>query len=409
MSKPRLDLLKKISLQGMKIKFPLSADQESVLKTLVGWLSQSTQPAITVGGYAGTGKTTLIGVLRQVIKHASPEIKVAFACYTGKASQVLMTKLKELDAVYKGDTGGTIHSLMYNPETDKQGRIVKWVRNKQINQDLIIVDEGSMVDEKIWKDLLSYGIRIVVFGDHGQLPPIEGRFNLMANPDLKLEKIHRQAEGNKILTLARMAREDGHIPVKDFSATVRKLSKRSLEAQELSEEIFNSSREDTLIICGYNKTRIKLNQSIRGRQERTSMEPMTGDRVVCVRNIYENPSGPIYNGMIGYVDRIMREGDHWYTAEIYFPDEDRYFMGNISKYQFDSESMIMQVPGVGYKNIGERFDFGYALTVHKAQGSQANRVLLFEENFPKWDRDQWKRWLYTAVTRAVEELYIIGE
>jgi len=401
--------LRNVSLRNIKIDLPLSEDQQSVLKDLVEWISRSEEPFITVGGYAGTGKTTLIGVLRQVIKQSSPEARVAFACYTGKAGQVLGNKLADQRAVYKGDKMGTIHSLMYEPEMDDQGRVLKWVRNKVIEQDLIVIDEASMVDERIWKDLLAYGIRIIAVGDHGQLPPIEGRFNLMDNPKLKLEKIHRQAEGNAILKIATFARERGVIPALDFGPTVRKLRKRSYEAQELCEEIFNSSDDETMVLCGYNKTRVKLNQAMRGRRDRSSPLPESGDKVICVKNIYENESGPIYNGMQGYVERIEPDGEHWYEAEIYFPDEDRYFRGKISKYQFGMETMVDTVPGLHYKQIGERFDFGYALTVHKAQGSQARRVLLFEEQFPRWDREQWKRWLYTGVTRAVEELYIIGE
>jgi len=57
---------------------------------------------------------------------------------------------------------------------------------------------------------------------------------------------------------------------------------------------------------------------------------------------------------------------------------------------------------------GDLFDFGYALTVHKAQGSQAKKVILFEERFSKMDDTDWKRWLYTAITRAEEELLIFG-
>ena len=417
--KPKADL-RKVSLEKVKIGLPLSEDQKLVLRKLVEWLRNSNEQFITVGGYAGTGKTTLISVLRQVIKQSSPEVRVAFGCYTGKASQVLMNKLRLLEAVFKGDYGGTIHSLMYSPEMDDKGRVVKWVRNKVIEQQLIIIDEASMVDERIWEDLRSYEIRMIVVGDHGQLPPIasnhvergqsvtgvEGKFNLMAGPKLKLEKIHRQVAGNPILKVASLAREQGVIPVKDFGATVRKVQRGSQEAQWLWEEMLAGG--ETLVLCGYNRTRVQLNQAIRGQLGRESPEPVAGDRVICVKNIYENESGPIYNGMVGLIEEIRPEGEHWYEVELYFPDEDRWFRGNISRHQFNQEKLVEAVPGVSYAQIGERFDFGYALTVHKAQGSQAKRVLLFEERFPRWEPELWRRWLYTGVTRAVEELYVVG-
>ena len=100
--------------------------------------------------------------------------------------------------------------------------------------------------------------------------------------------------------------------------------------------------------------------------------------------------------------------DHWYQASIEFIDDGRVFNGLISKYQFLQEKYVDSIPGIHYSKIGDRFDFGYALTVHKAQGSQAKKVLLFEEYSPYMKGEEWNRWLYTAVTRASEELYIIG-
>jgi len=133
-----------------------------------------------------------------------------------------------------------------------------------------------------------------------------------------------------------------------------------------------------------------------------------GEAVICLKNTYTLSEGPIYNGMIGTIDTIAPKGEHWYEATIHFRDENRWYKGEISKHQFHKEHYIEQIPGLHYKQIGDRFDFGYALTVHKAQGSQANRVLLFEEPSPYWEGMMWNRWLYTAVTRAINELYIIA-
>ncbi len=85
---------------------------------------------------------------------------------------------------------------------------------------------------------------------------------------------------------------------------------------------------------------------------------------------------------------------------------DKNYHGLISVEQFNADSALNFTDKRSKIMKGDLFDFGYALTVHKAQGSQAKKVVLFEERFPKMTDDDWKRWLYTAVTRAEEELYI---
>ena len=112
--------------------------------------------------------------------------------------------------------------------------------------------------------------------------------------------------------------------------------------------------------------------------------------------------------MIGKLIKLTPSGKHWYEVEILFNGEEIPYRGKISKYQFHKEKYLEEVKGIHYSEIGDRFDFGYALTVHKSQGSQAERVLLFEEPSAYWEDELWNRWLYTAVTRAVKELYIIG-
>lgn len=357
----------------------LSADQKQVLASLASWLKKPKGQSITAGGYAGTGKTTLIGVLRKAIKNTSPKTRVAFACFTGKASQVLKTKLIEQKTLYSNDFSGTIHSLMYSPRLDKHGKIIGWKRNSSIPYDLIIVDEASMVTQNIWEDLKSYGILIVAIGDHGQLPPIGDGFNLMEQPILKLEKIHRQAKNNPIIQIATLARLSGNIPVKEYGSTVKKIKKHSQQAKNLCDEIFSSHNDQTLILCGRNRTRVLLNKEIRNHLGFDFEEPIKGERVICLKNNYENPDGPIFNGMLGKLLQIKPYQDHWYKVKVYFSDEDRHFQGLISKHQFYKERFLEEIKGIHYKEIGDRFDFGYALTVHKAQGSEANRVLLFEE------------------------------
>ena len=106
----------------------LSPDQEKALKHLYNWYRKEEGQYITLGGYAGTGKTTLIGILRRIIYTQDKGLKVAFASYTGKGALVLKNKLKDLSATYKGDTVGTIHSLIYEPLENSNKEIVGWER-----------------------------------------------------------------------------------------------------------------------------------------------------------------------------------------------------------------------------------------------------------------------------------------
>ena len=169
--------------------FELSPDQNKTIKTLLDFCEAKNKKDgfITLGGYAGTGKTTLISELRKKLNDTDPKIKVAFCAFTGKADQVLKNKLITNQTLLKKDAISTIHSLIYRTIEDERGAVLGWIRKEddEIDFDLIIVDEASMVDQKIWEDLKSYGVPIIAVGDHGQLPPISGSFNLMSSPQLK--------------------------------------------------------------------------------------------------------------------------------------------------------------------------------------------------------------------------------
>jgi exodeoxyribonuclease V len=383
----------------------LSSDQKTSLNHLLEWFDhdRNDMQFVTLGGYAGTGKTTLIAILRKELNKKYHEMTVGFASYTGKAARVLQNKIKEEGALFKHDTVGTIHSLIYTPIVNDREEIIGWKTKDTIDCDLIIIDEASMVDGTIWEHLLAYQKPIIVVGDHGQLPPIKGNFNLMQKPNVTLEKIHRQAEKNPIIEISIQARQTGEIKSGKYSDTVIKFNRQDSETGERMNEMLVSYTNDTLILCGYNTTRKRLNTFIRNSLGFDSESPMSGDRVICLRN---NHKERIYNGMLGTIVEIRQLNDHWYEAEITMDGEDHNYIGMISVDQFNADASLNFTEDRKLIMKGDLFDFGYALTVHKAQGSQAKRVVLFEERFKKMDDDQWRRWLYTAVTRAEEELYI---
>jgi exodeoxyribonuclease-5 len=390
------------------MSYTLSQDQAGALREIGAWYRAKSAPFLTLGGYAGTGKTTLVAYLRKALREHDDTATVAFCAYTGKAARVLAERLREQRVARRKDVVSTIHGLIYTTE-ENPGGAPKWFRKDSLDRDLIVVDEASMVDEAIWKDLLSFGVPVLAVGDHGQLPPVGGAFNLMAEPALRLERIWRQAAGSPIIEVATLARTSGAIPVREFGAGVRKLDRTMPETGQEVQEMLESWRPEMMILCGYNATRLRLNVVIRGLRDMTSPEPQPGDRVVCLRN---NRTKRIYNGMLGRISSIQpasgKDGGPWYEADIELEGEDYMYGGYILREQFGAKETLRDVPPAPDGERGDLWDFGYALTVHKAQGSQADRVLLFEERFPRSTDDDWRRWLYTAVTRAVSELTIVG-
>jgi len=387
--------------------FELSKDQDKALNQMLDFYASKNKDRdfLTLGGYAGTGKTTLISELRKEIDTINPKAKIAFCAFTGKAVQVLKNKLVQNQAIYKKDEISTIHSLIYRTIEDERGAVLGWIKKEleEVDFDLIIVDEASMVDEKIWNDLKYYAIPIIAVGDHGQLPPISGNFNLMNSPEIKLENIHRQAEGNPIIQVSILARERGKIPHQKWDKNVFKVP--TYEGHEYFEDLFSSYNSETLVLCNFNNTRLRLNQSIRNHLGFEGANPQKNDRVICLRNNHEKQ---IFNGMQGYIKYIKPKNELSYDVEIEMDGSSKLYTGLISKDQFNSETTLNNI-NKSYKTQGlDLFDFGYALTVHKSQGSQAKKVILFEERNKHQSDDDFRRWLYTAVTRAEEKLIIFG-
>lgn len=390
------------------MSYVLSTDQAAALKQIGAWYRSKTAPYLTLGGYAGTGKTTLVSYLRQALSDFDADATVAFCAYTGKATRVLQEKLAEQRSMRRGDSVSTIHSLIYTTE-ETSGSVPQWIRKDTLERSLIVVDEASMVDEGIWQDLLSFDIPILAVGDHGQLPPVGSPFNLMANPAIKLERIFRQEADSPIIQVATLARETGRLPVGEFGAGVRKMDRNLPETGVEVQELLSNWKTDLLILCGYNATRVRLNQAIREMRDMESPLPQSGDRVVCLRN---NRTRHIFNGMLGRIVSVApasgENASAWYEAEIELEGEDYRYYGYILKEQFGAATTIKDTPLAPDGQRGDLWDFGYALTVHKAQGSQAQSVLVFEERFAKSSEEDWRRWLYTAVTRAELELTIVG-
>src|ERR671920_2051191 len=178
-----------------------SPQQDAVLKAVAEWLRRGDRPVFRLFGFAGTGKTTLARHIAEAV-----DGDVVFGAYTGKAALVLRSR---------GCTdASTIHSLIYRSrEGDENGP--QFVLNRSsaaAKADLIVIDECSMVDEELGRDLLSFGRPVLVLGDPAQLPPVKGGgFFTEAEPDVMLTDVHRQAEGNPIVHMSLLVREGGRL------------------------------------------------------------------------------------------------------------------------------------------------------------------------------------------------------
>ena len=379
----------------------------------------------TVGGYAGTGKTTLLCELRNQIKKEFPKLNVAFLTPTGKAASVLNKKLKDSGSIYTEDYIGTIHGLIYKPKTVydpilKTHIIVRWVKKSyhDLGYDILIVDEASMISKQLFDDLTYFQSSIIFAGDYGQLPPIDDNFNLLSKLDFKLTEIHRQAFNSPIIALSKFIREEGYIPAnRFFSDSVFKLPWES----DITQKIWNESvcfDDDLIILCAFNTTRANMNDKIRTKLGFEGTLPIPGEKIVCLQN---NHTIKIMNGQVGILMWIMPMGDDLYrmTVEI---DGDMFeslvstkCFGQVVYTMYNniqqSKQLKRQLDLAQREGFGkvDYFDHGYCISVHKSQGSEWQKVVLFEQRTKRWDDEYYMRWLYTAVTRAKEKLFIISD
>ena len=239
----------------------MSKDQIAAKQTILDWInSRNRRSYLTLGGYAGTGKSSLIAEVR---KSLPVNWRVAFCAYTGKASGVMKDKLIAANAINDNDYVGTIHGLCYRCREDPDTKLNVFERVPYIAYDLIIVDEASMVTQDIFNDLRMYRIPMLFVGDHGQLPPIsEDDFNLMSDPMIKLEEVHRFGANTALLDLSVMARAGESIPFKQFDEKVAKVR----ETDPLVNDFIQNHLKDFsngVCLCGTNNTRSDVNQLIR--------------------------------------------------------------------------------------------------------------------------------------------------
>ena len=434
-----------------------SDTQHRAIAAIRHWFENDTgqQQVFRLFGYAGTGKSA---VLRFALEDLGLEHQrsgddgesctpgVVTATFTGKAALVLRRK---------GTPARTIHSLIYSvieateEEVEaaelkiaeavaaarhltgfdrtaaqasieamrqavaemKRPRFALNPKSDAAHARLIVLDEVSMVGEDMVRDLMSFGKPILVLGDPGQLPPIqgEGAFTKDA-PDIMLTEIHRQAEESAIIRLATMARQGEAIGFGQYDSHVWKMRKGDVSPEQ--------ALRGGQVICGMNATRLQLNNAMRRAAGfgGTSLPTGPAEKIICLKN--QNDLGLI-NGMFITLDDVVDEGSLYFSAVV--TDEDgnrigppqqdgsrgrlRIYKGHFEDHlAFDKQRHDRDWKS---KRMLTEATFGWAITGHKSQGSQWENVVVWDDGLGRTELDR-RRWLYTVITRAEQGLVILA-
>ncbi len=358
-----------------------SPQQDKALLAVRDWLKRGRPQVFRLFGFAGTGKTTLA---QHIADHVDGE--VLFGAYTGKAALVMRSR--------GCAEARTIHSMIYRPK-EVESEEPTFVLNDESpasSAALIIIDECSMVDEELGRDLLSFGRPVLVLGDPAQLPPVKGGgYFTEVEPDVMLTEVHRQAADNPIVRMSMIVREGGRLEPGDYGES-RVIGKRDIDALAVT-------RADQTLV-GLNRTRRNYNRRMRELFGHHGTLPEVDDKLVCLRN--DRKKG-LLNGGIWIVKTLLPQRKDKMRMTV-VPDDDpgrKPLRINVLPAFFESEE---EIP-FALRRTSDEFDYGYALTVHKAQGSQWDDVVLFDESGAF--REHRHRWLYTGITRAARRLTIV--
>lgn len=321
-----------------------------------------------IGGYAGTGKTT-------IARHIVEKNKGAMVCaFTGKAAYRLRQKGLSI--------AQTIHRTIYNYDPGSH----KFHRKNSIDGKYFLIDEGSMISAALWKDITHFSKPVILLGDPGQLEPVGKDPNLMKDPDVVLDKIHRQAEGSGIISFATDIRL-GDYP---YNKTVYYTNVEIIKNNP-------PSKEDVMwadiVICGFNKTRHKINKWYRQLKGHDGFVN-EGEQVICLKN---NMELGVFNGQILTVTGPPKTNGELFTA----PCEDNGTRLNLTFLKLAFGKTIKNDKLKDTRNAVVA-DYGYAITCHKSQGSEWDKVVVIDQQCPRaWEPARWR---YTAITRAAKEL-----
>ena len=367
----------------------------------------------TISGYAGTGKSTLVKFAIAAL--GVREDRVAYATFTGKAAEVLRKK---------GNTGAcTLHKLLYDHFPKPGGGFIRKPKTS-LDCDVVVVDEVSMAPKSMIDMLLSHKVYVIFLGDPFQLPQInkDESHDILENAHIFLDEVMRQAAESEIIQISMKIRNGEPI---DF------MKGKEVIIIPKSELVEGHLTWADQILCGTNATRENINIQMREIYGFSGL-PQDGEKMICLRNYWDDCADngdALVNGTTGtlrnpfetfrmipnYIpidnhrmdviqgDFVTSDGSTFNSVEM-----DKKLL--IDGVKCITDGKILFRLGKLKNKIGDivprEFAFGYAITTHKAQGSEWDKVLVIEEKFP-FSKEEHARWLYTAVTRASEKLVLV--
>jgi exodeoxyribonuclease-5 len=445
--------------------------QDIVLQQLSEFIFNKSKNSIyLLKGYAGTGKTTIIGTIVTNLWKAKKS--AVLMAPTGRAAKVISN--------YSGKEAFTIHKKIYFPKKDKGGGVTFVLQPNKHKNTIFIVDEASMIpdipgDSKLFEngslldDLMQYvysghHCKLLLIGDTAQLPPVkldlspalnESTLSLNYNKEvtkMELDEVVRQEKDSGILMNATILREAlAHDVYDTFKFNLQGFTDiiRLIDGQEVMDAIndaySNLGNEETAIIVRSNKRANLYNQQIRNRILFNDNELTAGDYVMVVKNNYfwikpTTEAGFIANGdiievleifkieelygfrfaevkvrMVDYpkmrpfetvllLDTISAE-----TPSLSYDESNRLYQEVMKDFQDETSNYRKFLKVKNNKHFNAlQVKFSYAITCHKSQGGQWHTVFVEQPYLPNGIDKEYLRWLYTAVTRAKEKLYLIG-
>jgi len=421
---------------------------------------------LIVRGYAGTGKTTVISSLVNVLPLFN--LRYALLAPTGRAAKVISN--------YAGKKAHTIHKLIYRQTADPKTGDLKFIKQKNYyKKTVFIVDEASLIsDEKgflnsgLLSDLVDYVFehtnnRLILVGDNAQLPPVgslkspalefdylKDRFGMNAR-EVELDEVLRQEEDSGILLNATELRHSIFKPEMEFLFNTKKYGDIfRMTHQKLEDGVryaFDKfGMENTAIISRSNWQAVRYNEYIRRNILFKEDEIEAGDVIMVVKNNYfvlepDSPAGFIANGEFAEIRKIItfeeEFGFRFADIEIQlidYPEMEPFqakvildtLHSNTPSLTKEENNKLYHSVIENYKDIKSRkkfkeaiqndeylnalqIKFAYALTCHKSQGGQWQAVFIDQGNMPEGERStEHYRWLYTAITRSAKEVYLIN-
>jgi hypothetical protein len=314
----------------------------------------------------------------------------------------------------------TLHKLLYKSIPKADGGFIR-IPVDDVPYRIVIVDEVSMAPKTLMKLLFNYRVHVICLGDPFQLPTIDKDEDngLLERPHIFLDEVMRQAAESEIIRLTMDIRAGKTISYSPNGKEALVLDKSQLNTGML--------QWADQILVGTNAARININNQMRKLLGRGS-RPEDGDKVICLRNYWDclaDNDDPLVNGTIGYLQNsfedfvILPRNLGGSKIDIingdFVSDSDATF----HRVHMDTKMILTGEKCVDFKTayrmnknpktaglLPLEFTYGYAITCHKAQGSEWDKVLVLEEKFP-FDKTEHARWLYTACTRASDKLVLV--